>query len=33
MEDFKDYDYQIINDTLDELRINARKIVESEVIK
>ena len=33
MEDFNDYDYKLINDTLDELKINAQQIAEREVIK
>ena len=33
MEDFKDYDYQITNDTLDKLKLSAYEIVEREVIK
>ena len=33
MEDFNDYNYKLINDTLDELKINAQQIAEREVIK
>ena len=33
MDDFKDYDYQLINDTLDKLKNSAYQIAEREVIK